>query len=213
MKTKDKIISNAIKLFNTQGVSNVRLQDIAKESNISAGNLNYHYHLKRDLIIAVLAYMSQSFRDMKVNNVKRLEQGDYTAVIKSFLNFQIKHRFFYRDILEISRFTDDAAALFEYQMNEVLNFTRTGMQLAVEKGLIQPEPHEGHYTYFAKSLWAILSSWLVEREILGNHKVNIDKVMTAIWECHYPYLTDVGQELYLTMKNELTDMIESDAML
>jgi len=38
-KTQEKILKNAIQLFNTKGVSNVRLQDIAKKAGISAEKL------------------------------------------------------------------------------------------------------------------------------------------------------------------------------
>ena len=53
-KTPKKILENARALFNTKGVSNVRLQDIAKKSGISPGNLSYHYSTKKDLMSAVL---------------------------------------------------------------------------------------------------------------------------------------------------------------
>ena len=63
-KTQEKILKNAIKLFNKNGVGNVRLQDIAKKSGVSAGNLSYHYKLKKDLIKSVLDYMSQSSKEL-----------------------------------------------------------------------------------------------------------------------------------------------------
>jgi len=129
MKTKDKIIAKAIMLFNKQGVANVRLQDIAKECHISPGNLNYHFKLKKDLILAVLDYMTASFQLMKGDYVYKLDQNNYSDIVKSFLNFQIRHRFFYRDILQISSFSDEAVTLFEYQMNGVINFTYNGMNL------------------------------------------------------------------------------------
>ena len=61
-KTQENILINTIQLFNKNGVSNVRLQDIAKQAGISAGNLSYHYKLKKDLIEGVLTYMTQSFK-------------------------------------------------------------------------------------------------------------------------------------------------------
>jgi len=43
-KTKKKIIVAALKLFNQNGLVNVRLQHIADEAFISIGNMAYHYH-------------------------------------------------------------------------------------------------------------------------------------------------------------------------
>ena len=93
-KTQEKILTNAIKLFNKNGVGNVRLQDIAKKAGISAGNLSYHYKLKKDLIENVLAFMAESFKKMSSQNMGLVEQNDYTSVTKNYITFQISHRFF-----------------------------------------------------------------------------------------------------------------------
>ena len=212
-KTQEKILRNAIQLFNKKGVSNVRLQDIAKKAGISAGNLSYHYKLKKDLIEGVLDYMSQTGKEMSSQNMAHVEQNDYTAVVKNYLGFQIRHRFFYRDILEISSFVPSANELFEKQMEQVINFTKNGMYLAIGKGFIKPEPHDGHYHFFAKNTWAILNSWLVEREILGDKKVSMHQVMLAIWEAHYPYFTEKGLAVFEELKRELPVLIKEEVMV
>ena len=209
-KTQEKILKNAIQLFNKKGVSNVRLQDIAKKAGISAGNLSYHYKLKKDLIEGVLDYMTESFRDMSSQNMAYVEKNDYTAVTKNYIGFQISHRFFYRDILEICNFVPAGKELFEKQMEQVINFTINGMYLAIGKGFVKPEPHEGHYHFFAKNMWAILNSWLVEREVLGEEKVSMHQVMLAIWEAHYPYFTEKGRKEFHRLKKELPALVQGE---
>ena len=209
-KTQEKILKNAIQLFNKKGVSNVRLQDIAKKAGISAGNLSYHYKLKKDLIKGVLDYMTESFKDMSSQNMTHVENNDYTAVTKNYIGFQISHRFFYRDILEISNFVPTAKGLFEKQMEQVINFTKNGMYLAIGKGFVKPEPHEGHYHFFAKNMWAILNSWLIEREVLGDKKVSLHQVMLATWEAHYPYFTEKGLKEFDRLKKELPALIQGE---
>lgn len=209
-KTQENILINAIKLFNKKGVSNVRLQDIAKKAGISAGNLSYHYKLKRDLVEGVLEYMTQSFKKMSSQSMAYIEKNDYIAVVKDYLTFQINHRFFYRDILEINKFVPEAKNVYERQMNQVVNFTKNGMYLAIGKGLVKPESHEGAYHFFAKNAWAILNSWLIEREILGDKKVSMHEVMLANWEFHFPYLTEKGQAAFLELRKELPEMIREE---
>ena len=48
--TKQKILNSAINLFNKKGLVNVRLQHIADESDISVGNLAYHFYSKKAII-------------------------------------------------------------------------------------------------------------------------------------------------------------------
>lgn len=209
-KTQEKILSNAIKLFNRKGVSNARLQDIAKEAGISPGNLSYHYRLKKDLMEAVLVYMEARFRKASSSNMAFIENNNYLSLIKNYLRFQIEHRFFYRDILEVITLTPKAKLVFEKQMQQVQSFTRNGLYLAVGKGIVVPEPHEGHYAIFARNIWAILNSWLAEREVLGKERISLSHIMLALWEFHYPYLTEKGRELFYTLKDQLPELIEKE---
>ncbi|MEL7123903.1 MAG: TetR/AcrR family transcriptional regulator, partial [Bacteroidota bacterium] len=48
--TKQKILDAALKLFNQDGIVNVRLQHIADEAFVSVGNLAYHYSNKESIV-------------------------------------------------------------------------------------------------------------------------------------------------------------------
>jgi len=212
-KTQEKILKNAIQLFNKNGVGNVRLQDIAKKAGISAGNLSYHYKLKKDLIGGVLEYMIESSKKMSSYNMAHVEKNDYISVVKNYISFQINHRFFYRDILEINSLAPQAKDIYKKQIDQVINFTKNSMYLAIGKGIVKPEPHEGHYHFFAKNIWAILNSWLAEREILGEENVSMHKIMLAIWEFHYPYFTEKGQKLFAEIKGQIPALIQAEIMI
>jgi len=207
-KTQVKILINATSLFNKKGISNVRLQDIAKKSGISAGNLSYHYKTKKDLMKAVLAFMSENLEESRSSNLAFLENNDYTALIKNYLGFQIRHRFFYRDILEVINLVPEAKTIFERQIQQVIDFSKNGTYLAVEKGIMIPEPYEGHYELFAKNGWAIMQGWLIERDVMGEKKVNINQVVMAILETHYPYFTEKGKVMFENLKKQLPELLE-----
>ncbi len=207
-KTQKKILTNAINLFNKKGVANVRLQDIAKNAGISAGNLSYHYKTKKDLVQAVLGYMTEELKATRGTNLAFLETNDYLSVIKNYLRFQIGCRFFYRDILEIMSFVPEAKDVFENQMQQVVNFSKNGMYLAIGKEIIIPEPFEGHYDLFCKNAWAIMQARLTEREVLGEEKSSLHDVIMAILESHYPYFTEKGRDLFYELKSRLPMLIE-----
>jgi len=211
-KTPKKILESARTLFNTKGVSNVRLQDIAKDAGISPGNLSYHYSTKKDLMSAVLMMLQEATKDMRATNMQSLESEDYLGVIKNYLRFQIGHRFFYRDILDITNLVPDAKEVYEHLMNQVISFSKNGMYLAVGKGLLKAEPHDGSFHFFAKNVWGILNSWLIEREVLGKEKVGMDQIMLAIWEYHFPYLTEKGLALYHNVKKRIPMLVKEEMM-
>jgi hypothetical protein len=93
-------------------------------------------------------------------------------------------------------------------MNQVMSFTKNGMYLAVGKGLLKPETHDDSFHFFAKNVWGILNSWLIEREVRGTKKVGMDEIMLAIWEYHYPYLTEKGVDLYYDVKKQIPKLVK-----
>jgi len=114
------------------------------------------------------------------------------------------------NLLEIIKLVPEAASLFEKHMNQVISFTKNGLYLAAGKGLIKPEPHESHFYFFAKNIWGILNSSLIEREVLGEEKVSIASILTAIWEFHYPYFTEKGLVAYQELKENIPGMIATE---
>jgi AcrR family transcriptional regulator len=51
--TKERIIQNSKRLFSENGIANTRLQQIADETQISVGNLAYHYANKEEIVQGV----------------------------------------------------------------------------------------------------------------------------------------------------------------
>ena len=57
MKTKQKIINQAITAYNAFGLTNVTSRDLAKDLGISHGNLQYHFKNKETLLLAIYNQM------------------------------------------------------------------------------------------------------------------------------------------------------------
>ena len=76
-----------------------------------------------------------------------------------------------------------------------------------------PEPNDGSFHFFAKNIWAILNSWLIEREVLGKETVGMDEIMIAIWEYHYPYLTENGLVLYHDVKKRIPQLVKEEKLV
>jgi AcrR family transcriptional regulator len=54
MSTKSAILETSLDLFNTQGYANVGVREIARQLNISPGNLSYHFPKKEDILSILL---------------------------------------------------------------------------------------------------------------------------------------------------------------
>ncbi|MEZ4686067.1 MAG: TetR/AcrR family transcriptional regulator [Bacteroidia bacterium] len=105
MKTKDKILETALQLFNEKGFSNVGVREIARELDISPGNLSYHFSKKEDIFFELIKRYS-------MQNDQHYE--DYFSGEKSIEHFLLlmrkvmKSQYRYRGIfLSFSFITQD----------------------------------------------------------------------------------------------------------
>ena len=48
---------------------------------------------------------------------------------------------------------------------------------------------------------------------MGEEKVSMHEVMLAIWEFHYPYFTEKGQEEFHKLKRQLPELIKAEILV
>lgn len=102
MKTKDKIIETALRLFNDEGEPNVTTNHIADEMDISPGNLYYHYRSKDDIIWQIFLNYEE-----KINQVLNLKDVNYTSMEDMWLYLHMvfeviaEYRFLYRNLIQL----------------------------------------------------------------------------------------------------------------
>lgn len=103
MKTKERILLASIRLFNESGISNIKLQNIADECNISVGNLAYHFKYKEDLMNAIAEQVNDEII-LTVNSAKELPTLiDFDNQLSRYFALINKYAFFFLDIVELKR--------------------------------------------------------------------------------------------------------------
>ncbi|MEM7102927.1 MAG: TetR/AcrR family transcriptional regulator [Bacteroidota bacterium] len=58
-KTRDKILEKALQLFNEIGYMEVGVREIARQLEMSPGNLSYHFRKKEDILFSLLNQFSE----------------------------------------------------------------------------------------------------------------------------------------------------------
>lgn len=197
MTTKDKIIQASIKLFNKYGISEVSLRQIAEDIDISHGNLAYHYKNKRHIIDEIYTRMEKEMDeavfpggDLSLQHVHHLYQR--------ISRFQKRHRFFYMDMLEITRRYPkiieryrDTISLRSQQYIQLINHL-------IKKGLVKEEPEPGFYRSLFHSIWVMSTFWLQHKKILGEDHplIKSGSDIKHVWEIFLPHLTEKGLQEY-----------------
>lgn len=197
MNTKSKIIVASVKLFNSHGVTKVSLRDIADKVGISHGNLAYHFKNKQWIIHEIYTRMEKEM-DNAVYPGGDLSLKHYNDLFQQISDFQKKYRFFYLDMLEITRRYPKVIERYRETITKRRNEFDKLISLLISKGLMKQEPEIGFYRSLFHSIWVMSTFWLQHKKILGEDHPTIvtGNDIKHVWEILLPHLTDKGLKEY-----------------
>ena len=154
MKTKDKIIATAINLFNIHGTKAISTNHIAKEMDISPGNLYYHFGSKNDIIRSISDNFSNELGSVFKIQLDTISDfsSNLTSLFNRFFKIQQSYQFLFLEGVHLTR--QDSRLLDNY----------TNLRNLIKKGY-----HE-------------LLSNLVKIKIMKKQSLNIiDDLLDAQW--------------------------------
>jgi len=189
-QTKNNILQKAVELFNENGTATISMNALAEALGISAGNLQYHYRNKEDVIRAILEQMFSEF-----DVIYQPAEGQFTLdTLRQLmrLNFGIiwKYRFFYRELTALLRNDKNLAKRYrEIQEQRIIEQENLIKRLAGE-GVVRSDLHPDELRKVVSIGWVLGNTWLSYAESMG-HKINEAALTEAveIMVQHYkPYL-------------------------
>ncbi len=102
MKTKERIIQTALRLFNEEGEPNVTTNHIADEMDISPGNLYYHYRSKDDIIWQIfLNYEKKIKQVLTQKDINYTSMEDMWFYLHMIFEVIAEYRFLYRNLIQL----------------------------------------------------------------------------------------------------------------
>ncbi len=102
MKTKDRVIVTALRLFNEEGEPNVTTNHIADEMDISPGNLYYHYKNKDDIIWQIFLQYEAKIKSILVTpTVESASMKDMWLFLNLIFEVVVEYRFLYRNLIQL----------------------------------------------------------------------------------------------------------------
>jgi AcrR family transcriptional regulator len=199
-ETKHKILIKSLKLFNTTGISNVSLRNIADEVGISVGNLQYHFKKREDIIEALYFQLVG-----KIDNVFVISTDD---LLKSLLNISIEiykilyeYNFFLLDFVTITRRNQKIKSHYsELSKRREIESLKV-IDVLIKNGLFREELLKNEYRCLFKRIEVISNFWfssiLIQADVLP--KESIQEYSILISQSIYPYLTDEAKNEYVNI--------------
>ncbi len=99
MKTRERIIQAAVRLFNEQGTAAVSTNHIAEAAGISPGNLYYHFRNKEEIIRAIFEHLTTRWAAAaQLPHDRPLGVGDLMGIIRGHFSVLQEYPFYYREL-------------------------------------------------------------------------------------------------------------------
>jgi AcrR family transcriptional regulator len=101
-RTRERILTQALRLFNDIGEPNVTTSALADEMNISPGNLYYHFRNKDDIVNALFAQFEQEIAPLLEAPTRReIHFEDAWLFLHLLFESIWRYRFVYRDLNDL----------------------------------------------------------------------------------------------------------------
>ena len=190
--TKQKILNSAINLFNKKGLVNVRLQQIADESDISVGNLAYHFYSKKAIIQAIDKELGNELELLLSIDQNFPSLIDFDNHLGRYFFILNQYSFYFLDLLEIKRSYPKIHAKRLTYLEKMIVQIEEWLRFNSKKDIIKPEKLDKQYFHTAESIWLIITFWLTQRQVRGKTDIGEGYFKEFIWNHLIPLLTKAG---------------------
>lgn len=168
MKTRERILDAALKLFNEQGTGAVSTNHIAEAAGISPGNLYYHFRNKEEIIRAIFERLFHAWDvELAIPEDRLPTIADAEALVRTNFKIMWAYRFGYREMLALLR--QDAQLHERYLAVRQRGYQgfQELMAILVQAGVLKAPADDAAVTRLADLLWLISEFWLTEVEVSG----------------------------------------------
>ncbi len=193
LNTKQKILNASIRLFNENGMANVRLQQIAKEIGISPGNLAYHFRNKEAIIEAINDDLYEEAAEILSTYRIYPNLMDFDNQLNKYFTFIQKYPFYFLDLVEIERHYPEIRSKRQLHISKMISQIRKRFDFNNNRGLIIDEPRPGVYNSVANAIWVLITFWGPQNLVRGKEmSMDTPQFKKMVWNQMYPYFTKDG---------------------
>ena len=199
MKTKEKILDAALKLFNTEGISIISSRRISEEIGISYGNLTYHFPKKDDIILQLYLNMQKELDQQLQQLQQQISNLDYMLKsVRILLEIFYKYKFLFLGFSRVNRKFDQIRSHAINNNKERKKILKEIISLMIQQGYVKEEEIPGHYDMIIHGLIIIFNSWISDAEFFytGSLDKKIDYYLKLLFSFTRPLLTNEGKKTF-----------------
>jgi AcrR family transcriptional regulator len=200
MKTKDKILSKALELFNEKGYNNITTRHIAADLNISAGNLHYHFRHSEDIIKILFSELVLKM-DVLLSDLQKIENKTLQDLYHfTFSTYEVFYsfRFIFMNFFDILKHIPAIESQYES-----INESRKDEFKIIFKGFQKNNIFKNDIPDFimrslTTQIFIIADNWIIHNSLAFKFTKEEAVKHYALIQMNlfYPLLTEEQQKLY-----------------
>lgn len=194
---KDDILKAALELFNKKGIDEVRTRDIAKEINISLGNLTYYFPNKNDIVLALVQESGKAIEEALAQNGANPQKNTlilYYGQVETIFKTHLKYKFLFGRWGEIISSSPEIQKFAQEFLKIRFDSWKGLNEQLVKEKLARPDLIEESYAHsYVINILALF--WHQEFSIYFpelNDKQKVQKALAIFFQSYKPYLTKKG---------------------
>jgi AcrR family transcriptional regulator len=168
MKTPERILATALRLFNEQGTAAVSTNHIAEALSMSPGNLYYHFRNKEEIIRALFEQQfarADRLYELPADQLPTL--NDLQHLVRATFEMSWDFRFIYRELIALLRRDEQLQRRWvEVRARGFAGFGEL-VVLFVAAGVLRAPKTPEALQRLAELCWLISEFWLSSVEVSG----------------------------------------------
>ena len=177
--TFERILSTALKLFNTHGVDRVPIYKIASDLNISPGNLTYHFALKQDILYALMDRLEAEAVEVLASprNPGAKELAHY---IVNLFSLMWRYHFFFESLTYFTASDERIAESYRRIMQTAIAGSIQRIEDAIACGDIPPIVAPNSPQILGENMWAV---WVNRLGVVRSGLDEEGDQAAAVYDC------------------------------
>lgn len=174
IKTRERILSKALEMFNQRGIEYVGLRELARELNIRVGNITYYFPAKDDLVNG----LSLELRDLNAAVFyadKNITPAGFITMISEVFGHHIRYRCLllsFVHLIEQNSSMADRYKSTEQSRNQTL---QKNISYLGKNGYLHLE-NEEEERFLVSNLALIIRFWVSESQISYKHWTETERI-------------------------------------
>lgn len=200
MGTKEYILGRTVFLFNQQGEAETSLRQIAAFSEMSDGNLRYHYKSKEELVLDLANWLLEDLdQAMTASSKHECTPQEVQDRFRAIFRIMYKYKFLFTEApLLLRKYKNFRKAI--QQLNHIRKtFILQFFDEFREKGIFSRHLDNSFYNTLFEQLFIISDSWLryieLEETAMLDLEKKVEHYIRLCMELLRPALTDKGLTL------------------